>query len=432
MAAAKSSFVDRVLGRLGRMDAEGLQTVVQRLARERHFLETVFNAIEDGVLVADESGRIIYFNEAVTRLLRWDPERAEGRPLAEVLPELPWENLAASGPNGPQKGSHHEFEISYPRPRFLRVYVAPLEAEANGRAGVVLILHDATEARQQTFDAVESGRMHALTLLAASVAHEIGNPLNALNIHLQLLSKEVRKLRHPPASAPVNRFTRRVPKTEVEVSEIAQKLEHYVEVAKGEITRLDYIVTQFLQAIRPSPPQLAPGSLNDVAGQTLELLRPELANRGLQLKEKLSRRLPLAPLDAAQMKQVLINLIRNAMQAMTRGGVLTLETGSAGDWVWVDVSDTGGGIAQDKINHIFEPFYTTKKKGTGLGLMIVQRIVDKHGGKIDLKSQVGQGTTFRIRLPTHERQPKLLAATPNETQSHEFRDESQTDAADRG
>jgi PAS domain S-box-containing protein len=414
MAVAKTSFVDRVLGRLGRMDAEGLQTVVQRLARERHFLETVFNAIEDGVLVADGSGRIIYFNEAVTRLLHWDPEQAEGRAISEVLPELPWESLSAPGSSGRQRATHHEFEISYPRPRYLRVYVAPLDGEAKDGAGMALILHDATEARQQTFEAIESGRVHALTLLAASVAHEIGNPLNALNIHLQLLAKEVKKLPRSAVS-----------------TDPARKLEHYLDVAKGEITRLDYIVTQFLQAIRPTAPQLAPGSLNDAARETLELLRPELENRGLQLKEKLARRLPLAPLDAGQMKQVLVNLIKNAMQAMTRGGVLTLQTGSAGDWVWVDVSDTGGGIAQDGINHIFEPFYTTKKKGTGLGLMIVQRIVHQHGGHIELESRVGQGTTFRIRLPAHERQPKLLAATQTESPSHELRDEIQTDAADR-
>jgi two-component system, sporulation sensor kinase E len=431
MAAAKSSFVDRVLGRLGRIDAEGLQTVVQRLARERHFLETVFNAIEDGVLVADEMGRVIYFNEAVTRLLHWDPEQAEGRPISEVLPELPWESISAPGSNGRPGARHHEFEISYPRPRFLRVYVAPLDGQAKGSAGLALILHDATEARQQTFEAVESGRIHALTLLAASVAHEIGNPLNALNIHLQLLTKEVRKLRQPAVSAPARRFARRVPKVDAEGVEVAQKMEHYLEVAKGEITRLDYIVTQFLQAIRPSAPQLAPASLNDVVQETLELLRPELENRGLQLKEKLARRLPLAPLDAGQMKQVLVNLVKNAMQAMTSGGVLTLQTDAAGDFVWVEVSDTGGGIAQDKINHIFEPFYTTKKKGTGLGLMIVQRIVHQHGGKIELESRVGQGTTFRIRLPMHERQPKLLAATQNEAQSHELRNETQTDAADR-
>jgi two-component system, sporulation sensor kinase E len=424
MAAAKSSFVDRVLGRLGRMDAEGLQTVVQRLARERQFLETLFNAIEDGVMVVDEQGRIIYLNQAVTRLLNLDPEQAEGRLLAEYLPELDWEGLSAPGPNGRQRVTHHEFEISYPRPRFLRVYAAPLDGEIKGGSGMALILHDATEARQQTFEAIESERIHSLTLLAASVAHEIGNPLNALNIHLQLLTKEVRKLRHPTANGGTGRFARHEPKAGAEVAEIAQKLEHYLEVAKGEITRLDYIVTQFLQAIRPSPPQLRPGSLNDVARETMELLRPELENRGLQLKEKLARRLPLAPLDAGQMKQVLINLLRNAMQAMTSGGVITLQSGSAGDWVWVDVSDTGGGIAPDKLNHIFEPFYTTKKKGTGLGLMIVQRIVRQHGGHIQLESRVGQGTKFRIRLPLHERQPKLLAATKNEEPSDERRDET--------
>ena len=160
------------------------------------------------------------------------------------------------------------------------------------------------------------------------------------------------------------------------------------------------------------------------------MLQPELENRGLTVKEKLARRLPLAPLDAGQMKQVLVNLIKNAMQAMKRGGVLTVQTGGTSDSVWVSVGDTGGGIAQDQINHIFEPFYTTKKKGSGLGLMIVQRIVRQHGGHIELESRVGQGTTFRIRLPLREREPKLLAATRPETESDEHKE--QTDAADRG
>jgi two-component system, sporulation sensor kinase E len=431
MAAAKSSFVDRVLGRIGRLHAEGLQTVVQRLARERQFMETLFNSIEDGVLVVDEDGRIIYFNQAVIRLLNWDPERVEGRPITELLSELDWESLNAPDADGRVKAKHIEFELDYPRPRFLRVYAAPLDGESPGSAGVALILHDATEARQKTFEAIESERLHSLTLLAASVAHEIGNPLNALSIHLQLLTKEVRKLSQPVQDAERRRFGSRTAKSDPEVMEIAHKLEHYLDVATGEIRRLDYIVTQFLQAIRPSRPQLAPGSLNDVVRETLELLTPELNNRGLQLKEKLDRHLPLAPLDAGQMKQVLVNLIKNAMQAMTRGGVLTLQTGSSADWVWVSVSDTGGGIAQDKINHIFEPFYTTKKKGTGLGLMIVQRIVHQHGGYIELESRVGQGTTFRIRLPLHERHPKLLEGTRNETEANEFRDNIQTDASDR-
>jgi two-component system, sporulation sensor kinase E len=405
MAQAKSSFLDRVLGRIGRLDAEGLQTVVQRLARERNFLETLFNAIEDGVLVIDETGRIIYFNEAVTRLLNWKAEQVEGRSISEFLPELKWEIISAPGSNGRHSATHHEFEVTYPRPRFLRVYAAPLDVEARGSSGMALILHDATEARQKTFEAIESERIHSLTLLAASVAHEIGNPLNALHIHLQLLTRQVGKLRGPAGSE-----SRR----EAEVAEIAQKLEHYLDVAKGEITRLDYIVTQFLQAIRPSSPQLGHRSLNEVARETLELLRPEMENRGLGVKESLAGRLPLSPMDAAQIKQVLVNLIKNAMQAMTRGGTLTVQTGIGADSVWISISDTGRGIPPEQINHIFEPFYTTKKKGTGLGLMIVQRIVQQHGGRIELESNVGQGTTFRIHLPSHERKPRLLQDVPAE------------------
>jgi signal transduction histidine kinase len=109
---------------------------------------------------------------------------------------------------------------------------------------------------------------------------------------------------------------------------------------------------------------------------------------------------------------MLVNLVKNAMQAMTRGGTLTLRTWEGAEGIWVSVTDTGGGIPQDQINRIFEPFFTTKKKGSGLGLMIIQRIVRTHGGRLELESQVGRGTTFRIWLPLHERKPRLLEAPP--------------------
>lgn len=413
MPGGKSSFLDKVLGRLDRLDPNGLQTVVQRLARERSFLETLFNTIEDGVLVLDPDGRILYLNRAVTRLLGLQPEAVEGQPIAEHLPEVDWSKLRALDAEGGSGGLRLEFEVAFPRPRFLRLFAAPLDGDSPGSRGVVVILHDATEARQKTFEAIESERMQALTLLAASVAHEIGNPLNALHIHLQLMERALRKLRAAalPARGPAagSRRARPAPPPAAdEITSFTTRLEQYLAVAKGEISRLDYIVTQFLQAIRPSPPQFQTANLNDVVRATVDLLRPELENRGLLVEEKPAPGLPATTFDPAQLKQALVNLVKNSMHAMTRGGVLTLSTGEAAEGVWVSVTDTGGGIPPEQLQRIGEPFFTTKKKGSGLGLMIVRRIIREHGGSIDIDSHVGRGTTVRLWLPLRERRPRLL------------------------
>lgn len=403
MSSTKSSFVEKVLGRIDVLDPHDLQSFVERLARERSFLETLFNTIEDGVLVANSEGKIIYLNNAVAQLVGYDEVELMGKSVERLLPDLDWEFLQAMDREGSQGLVRREFDLSYPKPRFIRLYAAPLDGHAEGSTGMALILHDATEVREQTYDVIESERIQALTLLAASVAHELGNPLNALSIHLQLIEREVRKLR--PSSGLVKLDDDHQLN---EMSDISAKLEKYVSVAKGEVGRLDYIVTQFLQAIRPAKPNSKKNSLNDIVEETIELLRPEFNNRGQTLKLDLAEALPLAFFDIGQIKQSLINLMKNSMQAMSTGGDLMIKTGEAGDGVWVSLTDTGCGIPQEQIKQIFEPYYTTKEKGSGLGLMIVQRIVRDHDGRLELTSHGSKGATFRIWLPKEERMPRLL------------------------
>ena len=389
----KASFLDKLIGKMDRVDPQSLQSVVLKLAREKGFLETLFNTIQEGVIVTDADGRITYLNAAASQLLGIDPVRSIREPLSQYLRDLDWQKIWSADKDEWRKVFTHELEVFYPQQRFLSFYIVPVVDEDNSVVtGMAIILRDVTESRQRAQTVMESEKLSAITLLAAGVAHEIGNPLNSLNIHLQLMERDLKKLPAPQA----------------------KRLRENLRVARDEIGRLDQIINQFLGAIRPTQPELLPASVNEVVAETLDLMEHEIADRDILVERELAEGLPRLLLDRAQIKQAFYNIIKNALQAMRSGGILRIRTEADEAHVTVSFIDSGAGIAPEQIGRLFEPYFTTKEGGTGLGLMIVQRIVREHGGTIEVESHQGRGTTFRVRLPIHEKRMRLLEASRDE------------------
>ena len=380
-------FLDKLIERVRLVQPGEVQNYLVEIAREKGFLETIFNTILEGVIVTDPKGRIIYLNRAACGFFGIEADKNIGRPLGEVVRGLDWDAL--NGPEG--ETVNRDLEVFYPENRFLNFYVVPLMSDGSdgGKpeiAGGAIILRDITQSRRATQETIESERFSALTLLAAGVAHEIGNPLNSLDIHLQLMQRQIRKL---PAKS-------------------KGALEQSVSVARGEVARLDHIITQFLRAIRPQPLDLSPANINSIVEETLSFLAAEIENRDVLVETELDKNLPPLNLDRDQIKQAFYNVSRNAFQAMNSGGILRIRTYPDESHVNISFADTGGGISPEHISRIFEPYFTTKSGGNGLGLLIVRRIVRAHGGEVVIESAPGRGLTLTIRLPRADRRVRFL------------------------
>ena len=238
-------------------------------------------------------------------------------------------------------------------------------------------VRDITEEKRREARLRRSESLASMTTMAAGIAHEIKNPLAAMQIHIQLMHKAFQKkgvLNEEDAS-------------------------RYLDVIEEEIERLNRIAVDFLFAVRPVNIDLKLISVDEILSGLCDFISPEIESHGIKLIWNVEKYLPKLMMDKNHINQALLNIIQNAIHAMSNGGTLTLTVKNDGDYVLFSVEDTGCGIAEENLSKIFEPYFTTKETGTGLGLTNVYKIVKEHNGDISVESKVGVGTTFNIRLP---------------------------------
>lgn len=386
----KSSFIDKILSRLENLSHQQVEVLVDKLAREKGLLEQILEALQEGVILFDLKGVTMFMNQAAERLFGLQEQNCTGKSLNELLVGIDLERFA------PDEASvvSQDLEILYPERRLLNIYSAPiretiaLEKESS-KAGRVLLIRDITSQQEETEQFLESERFNALSLLAAGVAHEIGNPLNSLGIQLQLLRRKLNNLTHSEG----------------------QKMREHVEKAQQEISRLDHILKDFLHAIRPSEPKREPEDLHLILRETITGLEEELTKRKTKIRLSIASSMPQLLLDKGKIRQALYNVIRNASQSMSaNGGEIIIITQVTEFEIQLQVKDSGSGIAPEDMGRLYEPFHTQKKgTGTGLGLLIVRRIIREHGGDIKIESKLGEGTKVSFFFPRHDQKAKLLA-----------------------
>ncbi|MFT6240088.1 MAG: two-component system, sporulation sensor kinase E [Paracoccaceae bacterium] len=379
----KSAVLEKILSRLDQIEPEEVQALLSRLVREKGFLQKVFEALQEGVLLLDPAGGISFINHAGCRFFGTTPDEAQGKPLEEVVRGVDWSALMQSN----RSTVSRDLEVFYPENRYLNFYLSPVAEEGEADLGHVMLVRDLTRSRQEAEKELESEKLNALTLLAAGVAHEIGNPLNSLSLHLQLLERRVRDL--PEGDR--------------------KPLAEHLGTARTEIERLDMILKQFLQAMRPTKPERVPTKLHELLEESLEALSPELESREIPVKADLVPDLPSLDLDPTQIKQALYNVIRNAFQAVSKpDGNIFIQTHANDFEVTLAISDNGTGISPETMGSMFEPFQTTKVDGNGLGMLIVRRILREHGGELEVESEEGVGTTVTLYFPRTDKKVRLL------------------------
>ncbi|HEY5543660.1 MAG TPA: PAS domain S-box protein, partial [Candidatus Binatia bacterium] len=354
---------------------------VTKLRKAETWLRTLIETTQDALVSIDHQGRIVMFNPAAERMFGYARSEIAGQRVNTLMAE-------------PYASEHDEYIERYKKTHEARAIgrvratmakrksgeLFPIEisvSEMEGEEDIpfAALIRDVSEKDRLQGQLIESERLASIGATAAKIGHELANPVNGMSLTIQLLEQRLSRQINPPdhqTYATVKRL-------------------------KDEIIRLNELTRQFREFVRKEKYDFRLTELRNLIDDVIKLYGPDFAERGIQIETAVSSDLPAVKVDGNKIKQVLLKLLKNAVEAMPRGGKVTIEARATQKTVILEITDTGVGIPVDV--DAFEPFVTTKKEGTGIGLVIVRQIVTAHGGGISYRSQPGQGTSFRIELP---------------------------------
>ena len=373
--------------KLPKLDKAQIKELLFGLASENERLEVVLDSLGEGVIVSDVEHNLVLFNKSAERLVPFASNDAVEQKVWEAIQDNEISLFVRQVLENQETVVDEEFTLMVKGvPRVLNCSIMPL-VRAGHIQGNILHIDDITEKRGREARLRRAESLASLTTLAAGVAHEIKNPLGSIGIHIQLIQKAIRN------------------RDSVDPSTI----EPFIDIVNEEVERLNRIVVDFLFAVRPMDTKLEESNLNHVVSDLLEFVRYELEEANITLTESLDADLPPVMLDEKYMKQAILNIIKNAISAMPKGGELRVTTERQAGEAILSISDNGIGMSDDIINKIFEPYFTTKDFGSGLGLTLVYKVVKEHMGEISVSSQEGIGTTFSITLRIPQKYQHLLS-----------------------
>ncbi len=395
-------YVKRVTQKAEKLSKEQILSLLETMVDENESLYSVLESLSTGLLIIDNNFKLLRFNTIVESWLpfseRLEDIQGNENPVWEYIED---EDIAAFLKKCMENNitnSSEDFSIvtSGGSVRFLTITISPLvnDGELNGK---VILVRDITEKRNQDVLLHRMENLANLTNLAAGMAHEIKNPLGAISIHIQLIQKALEKARENEDKLPAKKF-----------------VEDHIDVVNEEIEHLNKLVMDFLLAVRPIKAQLELKDPDKLINGLVEFFKPEFNKSGIKVEFHESGSGKKIMLDEKLFRDVIMNISQNALAALKtkyqgqEGGLFTISDKIEGNKFILTIADNGCGMSEETLAKIFEPYYTTKANGTGLGMTMVYKIVKEFSGEIFVDSKEGEGTVFAISFPIPQKDAKLL------------------------